>query len=920
MFGPSDQLDSLHNETPAEDLRQVSQPNQSQLSHNEDLFKIGDWVRLKADIHVEDGVLADIRVTHEENPQRGFHSSSLPVLQAARSELGPALGSTGGPTQEVDTTVDLESFRNGVLCKLAGNPPPEWVSQLLGYLDCLRNEVNEHASASQSEPKPLSAKLAKKTLDRTLRYYRCHERDCGTEVQLRNTFKRHLQDMHYHDVDYYCHHEGCRTNRQPFHRRDKIRNHHRMTHGASSEEVPWNEINQRKISYACPPVCAVCFLSVPDWSSFYECYADHCEIIPAPPKPGSSCQGNHGRGNKRRRPDSDDSDDDGEDNGGPASSKKGSRRAGNAARQSQHLHGWRNGASQPVQQRSASDTCDGRTMAAQDHHMNVIHPITSILQPSEPGSDQQWRIRQEPRRPQFDPRNSQGQDAPQPSVRQCRYCNHILDPIFCTACYRSDRLTPWCHNCTPAQRAQAEQGINFQNRALGSSYTSGQAVRLTRAQSNLQTSFGARMGPTMAPPNHNLSGQIAQRPQQPNHLSTQQVHTQGAHSNTQRNLFGGSGSYTVRAVQDVLVHGMSELEIESSSFESKGKLDSKSRGSSVWSIVLPFRGSPPTRKHVMGTTTIPADGKQTPFRVLPLLHLLFKAIHYYRFANSTGIQAVTQQFIGPPTLTQVNPSSGCQCNCRTRSQESYFARSRVDMAPGRRIEVDFKMAPEARGTSHLLRTRVQVVVKMLRLRSSVARSANGKHKTEAHAAIKEALEATLDGIETKTMTSHDQAKVTDLDIPEYDSDVESVTDSIFSENSRASSCTDLTEFSTSSSPLAWATSETSFSSDLELPPSARSSSPFDMDWDVDTLCSEEQVAHDIELFEEEEKELELTFDLDLRSSLDKLARCTNVLTEDLCSDQTSDLLILDPDRVAEYLTKYLRFVMFSLARSRGEQP
>jgi hypothetical protein len=226
------------------------------------------------------------------------------------------------------------------------------------------------------------------------------------------------------------------------------------------------------------------------------------------------------------------------------------------------------------------------------------------------------------------------------------------------------------------------------------------------------------------------------------------------------------------------------------------------------------------------------------------------------------------------------------------------------------------MAPEARGMSHLLRTRVQVVVKMLRLRSSVARSAHGKHKTEAHAAIKEALEATLDGTETKAMTSHDQAKAADLDNSEYDSDVDSVTDTIFSANSRASSCTDLTEFSASSSPLAWATSKTSFCSDLELPPSAESSSPFDLDWDVDALCSEEQLTHDIELFEEEEKELELTFDLDLHSSLNRLARCTNVPAEDLCSDQTPDLLAWDSDRVAEYLTKYLLFVMCSLARSR----
>ena len=230
--------------------------------------------------------------------------------------------------------------------------------------------------------------------------------------------------------------------------------------------------------------------------------------------------------------------------------------------------------------------------------------------------------------------------------------------------------------------------------------------------------------------------------------------------------------------------------------------------------------------------------------------------------------------------------------------------------------MDFKMEPEARGTSHLLRTRVQVVVKMLRLRSSVARSANGKHKTEAHAAIKDALEATLEGTETKATTSHDQVKEANLDNLEYDSDVESVTDTTFSANSRASSCTDLTQFSPPSSPPPWDDSKSSFCTDLELPPSANSGSRFYLDWDVNTICSEEQPDHDIELFEEEEKELELSFDLDLHSSLNRLARCTNVPAEDLCSDQTPDLLAWDSDRVAEYLTNYLLFVMFSLARSR----
>jgi hypothetical protein len=68
----------------------------------------------------------------------------------------------------------------------------------------------------------------------------------------------------------------------------------------------------------------------------------------------------------------------------------------------------------------------------------------------------------------------------------------------------------------------------------------------------------------------------------------------------------------------------------------------------------------------------------------------------------------------------------------------------------------------------------------------------------------------------------------------------------------------------------------------------------------------------VEIFEEEEKELELTFDLDLKSSLDMLSRWTGVPTDDL----RSSLSVWDPDRVFKYLMNHWLFVIFSLARSR----
>lgn len=262
----------------------------------------------------------------------------------------------------------------------------------------------------------------------------------------------------------------------------------------------------------------------------------------------------------------------------------------------------------------------------------------------------------------------------------------------------------------------------------------------------------------------------------------------------------------------------------------------------------------------------------------------------------------------------------------------------MDMAGGRWIELDFKMAPEARGTGHPLRTRVQVVVKMLRLRSSATRSASVNHKQEAHEAIKKALEATLDGSETTTITCEDEAKVVDLGNSDYDSDVESVTDSIFSSCSRVSSCTDLTHLSSPpSSPPPLMFGRTSSCSDLTLPsphcsqdlfacPKKSSctdlelpglSLPFRQKWNEDTLSREEpSVVHDLEVYEEEEKELELTFDLDLKSSLDMLARWTGVPTDDL----RSSVSVWDPDRVFRYIMNHLLFVIFSLARSRESDP
>jgi hypothetical protein len=81
----------------------------------------------------------------------------------------------------------------------------------------------------------------------------------------------------------------------------------------------------------------------------------------------------------------------------------------------------------------------------------------------------------------------------------------------------------------------------------------------------------------------------------------------------------------------------------------------------------------------------------------------------------------------------------------------------MDIAPGRRIEMDFKMTPEARpGLGYPLRTRIHVVIKMLRLRSSVAKS---KHTQESQAVLKETSEVPQELIKAVEPFEEEEKKI-----------------------------------------------------------------------------------------------------------------------------------------------------------------
>ncbi|KAJ5886687.1 uncharacterized protein N7473_009361 [Penicillium subrubescens] len=863
----------------------------------------------------------NLKASGGENAINQASPSSTPVRQEPISQTAPAQGSMGIPRQEVDTTLDLPYLEENVMWVLAQNPSHERLLQTSKRLGVVWNQVIAHLNALGNEempppPPPLaneSGDNEEKEIDRTRPYYKCCI--CGMETPTLHVIKRHAADKHFPEYEYYCHHDDghCTLLREPPRRRDKILDHYRMHHGG----VPvGNIINQKRVPLPCESVCKFCPRNVQTWKQFYACFAEHCFVKPASSNIGSSQRDDNDRANKKRKNGPDhDTLGGGAGAAGPASSQQGYGHSGYATGQGQHhftsgtsRNQMSNVDSRPLlQDRSASDPSNGRTKGP---HLKATHPPKSKPRASGSGGGSGGVTKGLPKKksskPRVDPRKSQDQTSSQPPVDKCKSCPHIFGT--CLQCCNAPPSGNWCHECPNMRAAQSMQaGTLNVNRASGVSPINSQPMGFPQhAQYNPQGLHGARSSIPMVPRGSPTYAAIQQQ------LLRQRAQAQGMgpRMNTQQGFFGGNSSYMTNAVHDVQVRGMSELEMETSIIGSKSKFDpKKTTCSNILSVVLPFRGSPPPlRKSLMGMTSIPAS----------------------------AMGMITRQFIGPVPLTKVNPSM-CQCACRTKSQGTYFARGRMDMAGGRRIELDFKMAPEARGTGHPLRTRIQVVVKMLRLRSSATRSASAKHKQEAHDAIKKALEATLDGSETKTIPCEDEAKVAELGSSDYDSDVESVTDSIFSSCSRVSSCTDFAQLSSPpSSPPALTFSRTSSFTDLtlasphcspELSACPKKSSctdlelpglslPFRQKWNDDTLSSEEHSVHDLEAYEEEEKELELTFDLDLKSSLDMLARWTGVPTDDL----RSSVSVWDPDRVFKYIMNHLLFVIFSLARSGGNDP
>lgn len=562
----------------------------------------------------------NLKASGGENAVNQAPPSSFPVRPEPNPQRASAQSSAGILGQEVDTTLDFPSLEGDVMWFLAQNPSRARLLQTSKRLSVAWSQIIAHSNALGNEempPPPLaneSVDNGEKEIDRTRPYYKCLI--CGMETPHSHVIKRHAADKHYAEFKYYCHHEDghCRLLEKPPHRRDKILDHYRLHHGG----VPRGDIiNQRRAPLPCEPVCIFCTRTVQNWKQFYACFAKHCLITPVSSNAGSSQQADNDRANKKRKngPDHDTLG----GGAGPASSQQGHGRSGNATGQGQHhftsgasRNQMNTGDSRPLLQgRSASDACDGRTKGPQAKATR-----SSKSKPRASGSGggsggvTKGSSKKKSSQPRIDPRNLQGQAPSQPPVDKCSYCPHVFNN--CLECCNTPPSANGCHECPHMKSARAMQaGTPNANRVSGISPSNSQPMEFPQhAPYNPQGFYNARPNIPMMPRGSPAYAAIQEQ------LRRQRAQAQGMglRMNTPQGLFRGSSSYPAYAVHDVQVRGMSELEIETSIMGSKIKLDPKKTPcSNIWSVVLPFRGSPPPlRKVLLGMTSVPASGKQMP--------------------------------------------------------------------------------------------------------------------------------------------------------------------------------------------------------------------------------------------------------------------------------------------------------------------
>ncbi|CAG8042930.1 unnamed protein product [Penicillium salamii] len=580
----------------------------------------------------------------------------------------------------------------------------------------------------------------------------CKAQDKTVLIGSFGSLKRHLASIHdIFDKRFFCPIRGCR--RETFERRDRLREHLALIH-AIDPTRSYVDKARRKVDP--PRTCPICDRRTQSWDQYFEHIKHHCSVSPGPASVSTGDDrsrrgGNGGGGNGGNRPNhnppsfaepsnangqsgfyQDSQPSDTRNFLHPESQRGHMKNARTDTRPSSLVHsisdnqldlGRRHGLDHAVEDHpmmtSFENLCnpDLDMTGGIDQQSGPIQPLQdpSFLQPDQSGPKpkrlQRGKRSNRPRAP-IEPTTEQQP----PSSRECTVCGHNFER--CQQCQHLTEPINGCHKCTNGTGARIQTLL---------------ADPFVQSRQNEFSPTGALNEQSFQPFFPEGYVWLPQGPsQEPFHHSNYPTEYTGQYpgSGYQRRSFDSTGTgYSddvspggtmIRAAMVAEDHGLVH------------SLDPKI-------LQLPTVREDLRLLYDIGLGSLmKSKSPQGQFK-----QAISKA-----FGISpepyTGLPLKTH---GPSILGSPQPVPQCQCPCAILPGATYKAHLRAQLSPCERVEMTFNMTPASRESNHPLRTRVKVVVRLLRLRASVSKS-NAKRKRRKQSIESEATSEDDAGSET----------------------------------------------------------------------------------------------------------------------------------------------------------------------------
>ncbi|OQD69473.1 hypothetical protein PENPOL_c002G04625 [Penicillium polonicum] len=621
----------------------------------------------------------DIRSEGTAHPPGGSDRTAMGIPNSTPLSLQP---SEGAITQAFNTC-----------WALMYNQPcgPDQVSQGVQTLEAMIIFLRTRIPAP-----PVSSSESSGRGKKMFRCWQCDPRRERTTFPTFGTFKRHLTGHAILDCEWRCTEPHCST---VLHRRDRMHDHLLRKHKRSGL-LP-GDVEATRVRYAPPANCPFCSEETPSWSVYYEHIKTHCVISPRSANVSAngdrSHHGDNGGGNGNGHGHGHGSSSAGPSNLNGESQYNGTyNRTGGPSYSSTSFGGFRSrsNAHPPISHSVSDEQLNSNRRATDAIEQSPIDNLPgssrgqpkNLQPPQNPGSS---RADHSTKRKRSD-RQKKPTEEKGPSPNKCRRCDH--DMAECTKC----KSVLSCHRCgdTPRSAIQVRSSSRIPMQPL--SDPSSTIINLNESYLNPEPSANFAM---------------------PQNVPTQLPYF---NPNEMMHLFDPRSfeSLTTTFMDDPPPYDhIIRVAMDVGSNPPLSYFDDKVQESVMFESDINI-----LRSVGLGTSIDPLSVKRQTIQPKP------KASGGPAPGSYTDL--VFRDKGSSPILESPQPISTCQCPCVTIPTVDYKARASLKLSDNERIEITFKMSP-ARESSHPLRTRVRVFVKLFSLRASAAKANTNKQRTHS---------------------------------------------------------------------------------------------------------------------------------------------------------------------------------------------